>query len=91
MTGASTQVCKTSRSAWWASGQGRSPPNRAKAACLLLDSIDTSTPIGLRDHALIRLMVYTFARVGAAIKAGQLAWQAASPSRISVRVMSRSA
>lgn len=34
----------------------------------LLDSIDVSTPIGLRDRALIGLMVYTFARVGAAVQ-----------------------
>ena len=27
-----------------------------------------STPIGLRDRALIALMVYSFARVGAAVK-----------------------
>ncbi len=33
----------------------------------LLGSIDTSTLIGLRDRALIALMGYTFARVGAAI------------------------
>ena len=33
----------------------------------LLDAIDISTPAGLRDRALIGLMVYTFARVGAAI------------------------
>ena len=33
----------------------------------LLDSIDTSKPIGLRDKALIALMVYSFARVGAAL------------------------
>ncbi len=32
----------------------------------LLDSIDTSKLIGLRDRALIPLMGYTFARVGAA-------------------------
>ena len=34
----------------------------------LVDSIDPSTPIGLRDRALIGLMVYTFARVGAAVQ-----------------------
>jgi integrase/recombinase XerD len=34
----------------------------------LLASIDTSTLIGLRDRALIALMGYTFARVGAAIQ-----------------------
>ncbi len=33
----------------------------------LLDSIDTSTPAGLRDRALIALMVYSFARIGAAL------------------------
>jgi integrase len=33
----------------------------------LLDSIDVSTPIGLRDRALIALMVFSFARVGAAL------------------------
>ena len=33
----------------------------------LLDSIDITTLIGLRDRALISLMGYTFARVGAAI------------------------
>jgi site-specific recombinase XerD len=33
----------------------------------LLDSIDVSTPAGLRDRALIGLMVYSFARVGAAL------------------------
>ncbi len=30
----------------------------------LLDSIDTSTQDGLRDRALIGLMVYSFARIG---------------------------
>lgn len=34
----------------------------------LLDSIDISEPIGLRDRALIGLMVYSFARVDAALK-----------------------
>ncbi len=34
----------------------------------LLNTIDTSSPVGLRDRALIGLMVYTFAHVGAAIK-----------------------
>ena len=33
----------------------------------LLDSIDTSTAIGLRDRALIALMTYSFARVSAAM------------------------
>jgi site-specific recombinase XerC len=33
----------------------------------LLDAIETSTVIGVRDRALIGLMVYSFARIGAAI------------------------
>ncbi len=33
----------------------------------LFDAIDTTTPIGLRDRALIALMVYSFARVSAAL------------------------
>ncbi|MBI4904364.1 MAG: tyrosine-type recombinase/integrase [Acidobacteria bacterium] len=33
----------------------------------LLDSIDTTTIAGLRDRALIALMLYTFGRVGAAV------------------------
>jgi integrase len=36
-------------------------------ARILLDSIDITSLPGLRDRALIGLMVYTFARVGAAI------------------------
>ena len=32
----------------------------------LLDSIESNTLIGLRDWALIGMMVYSFARVGAA-------------------------
>ena len=48
--------------------KGKTPVLSAEEARTLLDSIDTSTAIGLRDRALIGLMVYTFARVGAAIK-----------------------
>ena len=39
-------------------------PSEARA---LLDRIDTSTVVGLRDRALIGLMVYSFARIGAAL------------------------
>ena len=39
-------------------------PAKARA---LLDSIDASEPAGLRDRALIGLMVYAFARIGAAL------------------------
>jgi integrase/recombinase XerD len=33
----------------------------------LLDSIETDTLLGLRDRALMALMGYTFARIGAAV------------------------
>ena len=33
----------------------------------MLDSIDVTTAVGLRDRALIALMVYSFARIGAAL------------------------
>jgi site-specific recombinase XerD len=39
-------------------------PAEARA---LLDSIGVTTPAGLRDRALIALMVYSFARIGAAL------------------------
>ena len=46
---------------------GKTPVLDPAEARALLDSIDISTPIGLRDRALIALMVYSFARVGAAL------------------------
>jgi len=45
--------------------KGKTPVLSAKDARKLLDSIDTSHVVGLRDRALIGLMVYSFARVGA--------------------------
>ena len=47
--------------------QGKTPVLEPAEARALLDSIDTTTPAGLRDRALIALMVYSFARVGAAL------------------------
>jgi site-specific recombinase XerD len=47
--------------------KGKTPVLDATEARQLLDSIDVSTPIGLRDRALVALMVYSFARVGAAL------------------------
>lgn len=47
--------------------KGKTPVLAPDEARQLLDSIDVSTPIGLRDRALIGLMVYSFARIGAAI------------------------
>jgi integrase len=48
--------------------KGKTPVLSVDEARALLDVIDTGSMVGLRDRALIGLMVYTFARVGAAIK-----------------------
>jgi site-specific recombinase XerD len=47
--------------------RGKTPVLTEDQARRLLESIDTSTPVGLRDRALIGVMVYTFARIGAAV------------------------
>ena len=47
--------------------KGKTPVLDPAEARALLDNIDVSTPAGLRDRALIALMVYSFARVGAAL------------------------
>lgn len=47
--------------------RGKTPVLTADEARKLLDSIDTSTIIGLRDRAVIAVMVYSFARVGACV------------------------
>jgi len=47
--------------------QGKTPVLEPAEARALLDSIDVSTHGGLRDRALIALMVYSFARIGAAL------------------------
>ncbi len=52
----------------YSSRKGKTPVLSAEEVRELVDSIDPSTPIGLRDRALIGLMVYTFARVGAAVQ-----------------------
>ena len=46
---------------------GKTPVLDPAEARQLLNSIDSSTPAGLRDRALIGLMVFSFARVGAAL------------------------
>jgi integrase/recombinase XerD len=46
---------------------GKTPVLSASEARQLLDSIDTTTVVGLRDRALIGLLVFTFARIGAAL------------------------
>jgi site-specific recombinase XerD len=45
--------------------KGKTPVLSREDARALLDSIDTAHVVGLRDRALIALMIYSFARVGA--------------------------
>lgn len=47
--------------------KGKTPVLSREDARALLDSIDTSHLIGLRDRALIGLMVFSFARIGAVL------------------------
>jgi site-specific recombinase XerD len=47
--------------------RGKTAVLSADEARQLLDSIDVSTPKGLRDRALIALMVYSFGRIGAVL------------------------
>ncbi len=48
--------------------KGKTPVLTQDEARELLERIDTSTFLGLRDRALIAMMIYTFGRVGAVIK-----------------------
>ncbi len=56
---------------------GKTPVLGALEARQLLDSIDTGTVGGLRDRALIGLLVFTFARIGAALSmtVADIYWQ----------------
>ncbi len=47
--------------------KGKTPVLDGDEAKKLIESIDVSTVVGLRDRALIALLVYTFARVSAAL------------------------
>jgi len=47
--------------------RGKTPVLTAEETRELLDSIDTDTLAGLRDRALIGVLVYSFARIGAAL------------------------
>ncbi len=47
--------------------RGKTPVLDPSEARALLDSIDVTMPLGLRDRALIGLMVYSFARIGATL------------------------
>jgi integrase/recombinase XerD len=47
--------------------KGKTPVLNGDEAKQLLASIDTSTVVGLRDRALIALLIYSFARISAAL------------------------
>ena len=47
--------------------RGKTPVLAPEEARTLIDSIDVSKPAGLRDRALIGMMGYSFARIGAAL------------------------
>lgn len=47
--------------------KGKTPVLTASEARELLNSIDTSSVVGLRDRALVAVMVYSFARIGATV------------------------
>ena len=48
--------------------KGKTSVLSAEETRALLDAIDVTSPVGLRDRALIALMTYAFARVGAVVK-----------------------
>jgi integrase/recombinase XerD len=48
--------------------RGKTPVLSPEQAQKLLDSIKTDTVVGLRDRAIIGVMVYSFARVGAVVR-----------------------
>jgi len=47
--------------------RGKTPVLSGEQARTLRDSIDTSTVVGLRDRALISIMTFAFARIGAVV------------------------
>ena len=51
----------------YSSKKGKTPVLTASEARELLESIETDTLIGLRDRALIGVMVFSFARIGATL------------------------
>src|ERR1022692_2231657 len=51
----------------WVVKKGKTPVLTAEEARALLDSIDVTTIGGLRDRAMIGVMVFSFARIGAVV------------------------
>jgi integrase len=53
---------------WYVAAEASAPVFRSpEEARQLLDSIDTTTLVGLRDRALIAVMTFAFARIGAVV------------------------
>ena len=48
--------------------EGKTPEIQPKQATALLQSVDTSNPVGLRDQAILAVLIFTAARVGAVAK-----------------------
>ncbi len=48
--------------------EGKTPAVSTEQARAVLNSIDTSNPVGLRDRAIIAVLIYTAARAGAVAK-----------------------
>ncbi|WP_175892847.1 hypothetical protein [Burkholderia cepacia] len=71
-TGSSpAKLCRTIRPPMkgpsYTTKQGKMPVRDATEAGQLLDSVDVRMPIGLRDRALIALMVFLFTQICAAL------------------------
>lgn len=62
-----TNPAKSVRSPRHSVRKGKTPALSTEEARQLIEAIDTSTIIGLRDRALIGIMIYAFARIGAAL------------------------
>jgi integrase len=69
-----SQVCSSPK---YVVRTGKTPVLAAPEPRQLLDSINTTTVVGMRDRALIGLLVFTFARIGAALDmtVADLYWQ----------------
>jgi hypothetical protein len=53
---------------------GKTPVLTTDQARVLIESLDTSTIVGLRDRALIGVMTYAFARIGAVVAMRGVLW-----------------
>ncbi|MBX3328329.1 MAG: phage integrase N-terminal SAM-like domain-containing protein, partial [Nitrospira sp.] len=62
-----TNPASSVRGPKYSTKKGKTPVLMADEARMLINAIDVRTIVGLRDRALIGLMVYTFARIGAAV------------------------